>query len=236
MFSLSVAAGLMTASGLLSQGDFGFKKVDPQVFAAETDKVSDLWVLDFQFRQPRFILTNVPGEGRKLVWYMVYRVTNKTGAPREFVPSFTLVTNPGSPIAGQVVEAKANPSGLVSRTIKDVLLQKAELQVQEREGRERTFYNSVTISKPLEPTPKEGAPIERWGVVFWKDVPMGETKKFNIYVTGLSNGYRRIEDPMDKKKETLLRKTLEIRFDKPGDDPNPEQREIRLDGFDWIYR
>jgi hypothetical protein len=235
MFSLSVAVGLWTASGLVAQ-DFGYNEIKPQVFAAEKERVNDLWVLDFKFRQPRFILTNIPGEGKKLVWYMVYRITNRTGAPREFVPRFELVTNPGSPPAGTVVDAKANPSGLYSRVFKDELLQKAELQVQEREGRERTFYNSVTIGKPLEPTPKEGAPIERYGVVFWKDIPMGETKRFNIYITGLSNGYRRLDDPKDKKKEVILRKTVELRFEKPGDDPNPEQREIRFEGSDWIYR
>jgi hypothetical protein len=233
MISLTVAAGMLAAFG---GQEFGYNPVKPVANEAEKKHVSDLWVLDFNFRQPRYILTNIPGEGRKLVWYMVYKVTNKTGEPRQFVPRFELVTNPGSPPAGSVVDAKQNPSGLFSRTFKDVLLQKAELQVQEREGRERNFHNTVTIMKPLEPTPKEGAPIERHGVVFWKDVPMGETKKFNVYITGLSNGYRRIPDPADKNKEVILRKTLELRFEKPGDDANPEQREIRLEGFDWVYR
>ena len=233
MLSFTVAAGLVA----FGYQEFGYNQVKAVANEAEKKVVSDLWVLDFNFRQPRYILTNIPGEGRKLVWYMVYKVTNKTGAPQTFMPHFELVTNPGSPPAGQVVDAKQNPSGLVSRSFKDELLQKAELQVQEREGRERTFYNSVTIgNKPLEPTPKEGAPIERYGVVFWKDIPMGETKKFNIYITGLSNGYRRIPDAADKKKEVILRKTLELRFEKPGDEFNPDQREIRLEGFDWVYR
>jgi len=233
MVSFTVAAGLLATFG---GQEFGYNQVKAVANEAEKKVVNDLWVLDFNFRQPRYILTNIPGEGRKLVWYMVYKVTNKTGEPRQFVPRFELITNPGSPAAGQVVDAKKNPNGLVSRTFKDILLPKAELQVQEREGRERNFHNSVTIMKPIEPTPKEGAPIERYGVVFWKDIPMGETKKFNIYITGLSNGYRRIEDPSDKKKEVILRKTLELRFEKPGDDFNPEQREIRLEGFDWVYR
>jgi hypothetical protein len=235
MFSLSIATGLLTASAFGGQ-EFAYNPVKPVATEAEKKDVNDLWVLDFNFRQPRYILTNIPGEGRKLVWYMVYKITNRTGEPRQFVPRFEIVTNPGSPPAGQVVDAKANPTGLFSRTFKDVLLQKAELQVQEREGRERNFHNSVTVSKPLEPTPKEGSPIERYGVVFWKDIPMGETKKFNIYITGLSNGYRRIPDPADKKKEVILRKTLELRFDKAGDEFNADQREIRLEGIDWVYR
>jgi hypothetical protein len=234
MLGISTVAGVWVAA-LLGQ-EFGFTKAKTDVFDAEKKAVEDLWVLDFDFRNVRFIPGTIPGEGRKVVWYMVYKITNRTGEPRQFIPRFQLITNPGSPQAGQVVGQDKNPTGLFSRTFSDAILPNVERAVQLREGPERTFHNSASISKPIPPTPKEGAPIERHGVVFWKDVPMGETKKFSIFVTGLSNGYRRIEDPKDNKKEIVLRKTLEIKFSKPGDDQNITYREIKLDNVDWTYR
>jgi hypothetical protein len=228
---------LLVLSLMLVGQEFGYHPANQKPFDAEKREVEDLWVLDFEFRQPRFVPTIIPGEGRKMAWYMVYKVVNRTGEPRTLIPRFELITNPGSPKAGAVVGDAKNPKELWSRSFTDVLIPNAEKMVRAREGQETNFFNSVSIqSQPIPPTPKEGAPIERYGVVFWKDVPMGETKKFNIYVTGLSNGYRRIQDPMDKKKETILRKTLELRFSKPGDDFNTTYKEIRLDGFDWTYR
>ena len=55
--------------------------------------------------------------------------------------------------------------------------------------------------------------------------------------TGLSNGYHRVDDPGDKGKEKLLRKTLKIDFFKPGDEFNPRETEIKKQGDPtWIYR
>jgi hypothetical protein len=233
------AAPILIAAGLtLGQADFGFTSVKPQVFDAEKKAVSDLWVLGFEFRKPRFIMANIPGEGRKLVWYMVYKIVNRTDEPRNFIPRFRLITNPGAQAGAKIVgDDPPYTKGLESKTFDDVILPQALEHVRLREDpTHRTFYDSVTITKPIPPTPKDGAPIERWGVVFWKDVPMGDTKRFNIDITGLSNGYRRIEDPKDKKKEIVYRKTLELRFSKAGDDYNPDYREIRLDGIEWVYK
>jgi hypothetical protein len=236
MFGLTFAPVMLAAQFALGQTEHGFEPVKNKVFDEERKVVSDFWILDFTFRKPRFAPVNVPGEGRKLVWYMVYKISNKTGEPRQFIPRFTLITNPTN-AEGKVVLADGTVGQqLTSKTFNDVILTNAEAAVTAREEPARQLFNSVTITKPLNPTPKDGAPIERYGVVFWKDVPMGDTKTFHIDVTGLSNGYQRLEDPKDRKSEKVLRKTLELRFTKPGDDYSPNDREVRFEGFDWKYK
>src|SRR5262249_11925584 len=51
-----------------------------------------IWVLNFKFKAPRLIPVDIPGRGRRLVWYMWYQVINNTKEPRTFVPDFELVT------------------------------------------------------------------------------------------------------------------------------------------------
>ena len=152
----------------------GYEEIKPQIFELEKKTVPDIWALDFGFRGPRYITVDIPGEGRKLIWYMTYTVLNRTGAPRRMIPEFTLVTDKG-------------------RVYRDLILPKAEQAVTIREDATRKLYNSVTISdSEIPPTPAEGAPVVRHGVCFWEGIDMKETKAFDIFVTGLSNGYHRI--------------------------------------------
>ena len=41
------------------------------------------------------IEVEIPGKGRRMVHYLYYRVVNRTGKPRRFVPQFTLVDDKG---------------------------------------------------------------------------------------------------------------------------------------------
>src|SRR5437016_2553114 len=52
----------------------------------------DIWELDFRFKDPRLITVDIPGRGRKVVWYLWYQIINNTGQPRTFIPDFELVT------------------------------------------------------------------------------------------------------------------------------------------------
>ncbi len=237
MFGALAVAALIAGS----DGDKNFTPVKPQVFEEEKKAVPDLWVLDFEYRRPRFLMVNVPGEGKKIAWYMTYKLVNRTKEPHAFVPRFELVTNPSANapniggVAAVIGEGAPGIKGLESKLFADTVLPQALRTVNRIEGKD--FLDAVSVSKdPLAPTPPEGAAIVKHGVVFWKDVPMGDTKRFNIYVAGLSNGYRRVEDPKDRNAEKVLRKTLELRFSKTGDDYDPHSKEIRLEGQDWVYR
>jgi len=212
--SLVVGLGLAGVGG----GEFGYKQVPPLVLDQEKKTAPDIWVLEFTFRKPRYIMAEIPGKGRKLVWYMTYRIVNRSEEERTFVPQFTLVTEDGT-------------------AYNDVILPRAEKAVIALEDPTMTLHNSVTIAgSPLAPTPKESVDNARNGVAFWEDVDM-KSKRFSIYVTGLSNGYVKVTDKDDAAKVEMRRKTLRLDFEKLGDEFNPTAKEIRFVGEPaWIYR
>lgn len=202
-----------------------YKTVKPFTFDEETKRVPDIWVLDFQFRDPRYITVDIPGKGRQTVWYMTYKIVNRTGEPRSFVPQFTIV-----------VETGKSPG----KVVQDVILPSAERAVRMKEDPTVDLFDSVTIAtKPIPPTPaKEALPIERNGVVFWEGVEGDDdnVKAFDLYVTGLSNGYTQIEDPKTKQI-VLRRKTLRLKFAKPGDSTGAVRAKIEFTGDPtWLYR
>ena len=135
-------------------GEEGYKAVRPVIYQREQKEVPDIWVLEFTFRNPRLIMVNIPGKGRKMIWYMTYKVVNKTGQPRTFIPNFELV---------------ASGPDRETKVYKDVILPQADAQVTLREDPTQMLQNSVLMSKPIPPTPSNGAPIVRYGVVFWED-------------------------------------------------------------------
>jgi hypothetical protein len=216
MAPLLLALGLSTTGGELN-----FETVKPVVYDSEKQRVPDIWVLDFHFRKPRYIMANIPGKGFKRVWYMTYDVINRTDKPHTFIPRFTLVT-----AKGEVFE--------------DVILPSAEDAVMAREfpDSDQPLLNSVTIARePIPPTPAESAPIRRRGVAFWEDVDKSNAKAFNIFVTGLSNGYVKVDEKdAESGQEVMQRKTLKIEFSKVGDLIDQREHEIRFVSHDWIYR
>ncbi len=174
----------------------------------------DTWIIDeFMFKPPRMITVDVPGKGRRILWYMVYRVTNK-GKERRFVPGFRLVDDKG-------------------KAYLDVVIPKAQRAIQAREDPLRVLENSVSIVGPLRPTVDEGVDNSRYGVAIWDGIDP-TTDHFDILVSGLSNAYRKLEDPVTGEV-TTLRKMLQLKFARPGDEFNLNEREIRYLDHEWIY-
>ncbi len=190
--------------------------VPGQSTEAEVRIQKDIWTLDeFSFLPPRLINVDIPGRGRKLVWYMVYRVVNRSDQPRRFVPLFTLKTDTG-------------------RVYRDVVIPKARWVIQATEDPLTPLRDSVTISGILPPSKEEGVEHAAYGVAMWLDVDP-KTDAFSIYVRGLSNGFKVIEDPASGKR-IVLRKELELKFARPGDEFNPTSKEIRFIEAQWVYR
>jgi len=72
-----------------SAGQFNERDVKKQPSPLDNPQI---WVLDFRFKDPRLITVDVPGRGKKVIWYMWYQVINNTGEARTFIPDFELVT------------------------------------------------------------------------------------------------------------------------------------------------
>ena len=88
-------AGVVTAALSLAVAQtpppFNEREVRKEQNAQDRD---DIWVLDFHFKDPRLITMDIPGvKGRKVVWYLWYQVSNRTGKPQTFTPDFELVTH-----------------------------------------------------------------------------------------------------------------------------------------------
>jgi hypothetical protein len=177
-----------------------------------------IWVLDFAFKPVRLITVEVPGKGRRKVHYLYYRVINRTGKSRNFVPQFTLVTDTGR-------RYEDTPS-----------LPEAVKQIQMREDPTRPLVNGPTAMGTIPPTgKKEGVDDAVHGVAIWEGVDP-KADAFSVYVRGLSDGYQLITPPGGS--EPVRRdKTLRMDFSRPGDDRNLNEREIHLldPPYEWIY-
>jgi hypothetical protein len=81
--------------------DAAAKAADRAIAAADPDVVDpslikgEKWTLDFTFERPELIVVTEVGGQKQVYWYMVYTVTNNTGAERTFAPVFTMYTNTG---------------------------------------------------------------------------------------------------------------------------------------------
>lgn len=176
-----------------------------------------IWVLDFAFRPIRLVTVEIPGKGRRLVHYLYYQVINNTGAPRMFVPQFTLVTDTG-------------------KRYEDAVIPQAVENVTNREDPTRTTLGAVDIVGVIPPNgKKEGIDDAVYGVAVWEGVdPVAD--RFSIFVRGLSDGYQVVTPPGSDQEQTL-HKTLRIDFIRLGDEFNLKEREIRLaePAYEWIY-
>lgn len=245
-FAGPVALVVALGTGLLAQDQLGpagrrqlapgvETVVAPQITVQEQRTNPRLYAMEFAYKPPRFITVAVPAENgqlqRKRFWYLAYRVTNRTGEPRLFVPDLVLVTDTG-------------------KTYHDKVLPVVQKAIMQREDKSLDWKNSSTISDaPIPPTPEQGFVVSTYGIAIWEDVDP-ETDFFSIYVTGLSNGYQ-ISEAADGQQRTLG-KTLQLNFWRPGDERDENEQEIRPisqapesvvgpaqnapPDYQWIYR
>ena len=236
--------------------------VDPNVdWAKDVPFRHDVWSLDFQFKLPRMIWVDIPQPTgqmqRKLIWYMVYTVTN-TGQvmtpvqdaelpypttdnpklfevkmvdqPVRFAPSFLLEGRES--LEAGVGFVKAYPDRLIPVAIGPI---------QRREDPARRLLTTVEMAREI----AVGETL--WGVVTWEDLDP-RIDRFSIYIKGLTNAYRWSDEPGGFKRgasigtgRRLLQKTLRLNFWRPGDEFYEHEGEIRygvpgeLD-YEWVYR
>src|SRR5438105_6445961 len=185
------------------------------------------WELDFRHAAPSRITVQTKGSDvPKAYWYMPFTVTNNTKDEQEFLPVFELVDD-----RGNVHRSDQNISPEVFEAIKA------------REGK-----------KLMEPLGKVsgrllvGADQAKDSVAIWPE-PMERMGTFSIFVGGLSgeavwhkNGQ---ETPLSKadwvknKPEEageILRKTLQIDIQVPGDEFYPGRDKVIAKGERWVMR
>jgi hypothetical protein len=196
---------------------FNYQMVDASL--QNRDK-QGIWVLDFAFKdQPPLRIRTVPfrDQGRnKQVHYLYYRVVNRTGAPRMFVPQFVMVNEKGEKFEDNVVP-QAIPL------------------IQAREDHSIPVLGAVEITGMIPPSTKPDVDDAVFGVAVWEKWDP-KADRFSIYVRGLSDGHIEVPGPNGGKPITRY-KTLRIDFIRRGDEHNLNEKEIQLAEipYEWVY-
>jgi hypothetical protein len=175
-----------------------------------------IWVLDFEFKPLRIKTVEIPGKGRRQVHYLYYKVTNRTGKPRMFVPEFIMVNEAG----------QKYPDNVVPQAIP---------VIQVREDAAIPLLGAVNIIGVIPPSTKAHVDDAIYGVATW-DKWDPKADRFSIYVRGLSDGYKEVS-AAGAGKPSVKYKTLRIDFIRRGDEHNLNEKEIYLNDppYEWIY-
>ncbi len=192
-------------------------------------KPPGIWVLDFEFKNPRSIKVDIPGRGQRECWYMIYQVKNYTGEPRYFLPEFEFKNQEKGTLHKDQILPK------VQRQI--IKLEDSTADPDDPESGYLRIHNSVTIARaPIPVSIKNGPTKPVTGVAIWDDIDPDSTR-FSIFITGLSNGVA-LADPIPPAKEQIVRrKTLQVNFKRTGDKYNLKSGDVRfLPPAQWIYR
>lgn len=196
------------------------------VYAAPTPALvppSGTWQLDLQFHgQPRQINITLPGDAApQRFWYLPYTITNDTDRDAEFYPRVELFTD----------TLKLYQAGTgVRRPVFEAIRRRYELSLPLLEPQ------SMLTGRIL-----QGDDNARDSVIIIKDFdPNATTVK--LFFTGLSNETVTVDhpsqlDPETKKpKRLLLRKTLMLKYNVPGDAIKLDKRVMLYRGREWIMR
>ncbi|MGC8639420.1 MAG: hypothetical protein ACP5XB_06030 [Isosphaeraceae bacterium] len=175
-----------------------------------------IWVLDFSFKPLRIKDVEIPGKGRRPVHYLYYKVVNRTGKPRMFVPQFIMVNEEG-------------------KRFEDRVIPEAIPLIQAREDYTIPLLGAVNIMGIIPPSTKEGVDDAVFGVAVWDNWDP-KSDHFSLYVRGLSDGYKKVEDASGGKP-TVKYKTLRIDFIRRGDERNISEKEIEFNDppYEWVY-
>jgi hypothetical protein len=213
-------------------------------WAQEVPFRHDVWVLDFQFKPVRMMWIDIPGPNarmeRKLVWYLLYSVTNpgkvfhpvedKDGTysvttvdrPIRFIPVFTM----------EVHNRLQDEAAGFTKVYSERCIPLAMAAIRGREDRNRKFLSTFEMPE------KEIAVGETvWGIATWEDIDP-RVVWFSIYVEGLTNAYHWKDDAAKyaailKGTETgsyrtMFSKMLKLNFWRPGDEFAVKENQVRL--------
>jgi hypothetical protein len=209
-----LALALVLAPAALAQRPVNEHSVAPGDNTQDKGKIQ---TLHFDFQDPRMLEVDIPGVGKRVVWYMKYWVSNYTEEPFTLYPEFVLMTNRNTLHTDQVLP--------------DVFEQ---IRLREDPNNRFKFQNSVTISKSPIPVSKPDAlPRRVAGIAIWPDVAekAPATASFRIFVNGLSNGWHIDDDGQ------ISRKSLMLEFDRRGDGSRIDSTEIVYrEVAKWVYR
>jgi len=173
------------------------------------------WDFAFDFRLPQRIVMADKDGTEHAYWYLLYTVTNPDRVAHDFVPQAVMFTD-------------------VGKVITDGLYPEVLAEVKKR-YRLRSLRNSVEMMGPL----KAGEDEAQDAIFIFREVDP-KMDRFKVFVTGLSGEFtvRTIPATEEGKepREIVLRKTMQLSFDFPGDDVDLGADKVYLSSQKWIWR
>lgn len=183
------------------------------------------WQLDFEFHDPQRISVQLPGDAKATTfWYLLYTVTNNTGADVQYYPSVELVTD-----SLQTTEAGSNIPPRVFEHIK---------------ARHLKEYPFIAPQRTVTGALLQGKANARTSVAIFQMFDP-EANGLTIYVSGLSGEIVRVANPsfdasQPKSEENpqffVLRRTLGITYHLPGDAESRKQTRPLRTKREWVMR
>ena len=176
-----------------------------------------IWVLDFAFKPLRIKTVEIPGKGRRQIHYLYYKVTNRTGKPRMFVPEFIMVNEAG-------------------KKFHDNVIPQAVPLIQAREDATIPLLGAVNVMGMIPPSTKPDVDDAVYGVATW-DKWDAEVRPVQYL---RARAFRRLQDRSRRNRAGSRPdkyKTLRIDFIRRGDEHHLNEKEIYLNDppHEWVY-
>jgi hypothetical protein len=187
------------------------------------------WQIKFDHSLPKRIVVKTAGSETPVAyWYMTFTITNNSDEEQRFLPVFEMVTDDGKLIRSDKDVPPAVFDAIKARE------KKRSLEPMEK------ITGRILI----------GEDQARDGVAIWKE-PSPRMGTFHIFVTGLSGEVAYMKDgeevdqkklqwykvsDEERKKYKVLRKTLDLTCQVPGDEIRPEEDKVLLKSEEWVMR
>ena len=144
-------------------------------------------------------------------WFATYLVTNRTGEDQTFVPNATLYTDEGDIITDGDVDFRITDK--IMGLLRNPLLESKNM-----------------IIGPL----LQGKENAREGLLVWKAGSL-DIDHVTIFISGLSSETQ-VAINSFTGDESVVRKSLALEFDVPGDPVATMEKPVRFKGKHWIMR
>lgn len=168
----------------------------------EPAAVSPSWNLGFSYRDPEPIAVRDVTGAVRWYWYITYKVVNDTGSDQLFIPEFTIATD-----GGQIISAGRNVPASVFPEIKRRL-------------------NNPLLDSPIDVVGKllQGEDYAKESVAIWPAFE-NDVDQYDVFVAGLSGENDTYVNPITGEN-VLVRRTLMITYQTPGNHPTPERQPV----------
>jgi hypothetical protein len=183
----------------------------------------DVWQLEVELHgEPQQVLVTMPGEDQpQRFWYLLYSVYNNTGNDVDFYPQFDLFTDTFKLYRAGVKSRQVVFEAIRQAYAKTIPLLESEDMITGRilQGQDNA-RDSVAIFEEFDPN----------------------ATSVKIFMAGFSNETVRIDAPseiggdINGPRSLLLRKSLQLSYQVPGDRFNPGNRVMLYRGRQWIMR